>query len=363
MITYWQQIDGQFTKSKKENLDPSLNTWIDARSVTRDEMTELQAEYSIDSDHILDVLDPDELSRIEDGEGYVLTIVRVPSFDPTAEIPYFTIPIGIIIFKKTIITICWTDSEVLRDFGNNRVKNASISDFPAFIMNILNRAASNFLRYLKEINRRAIGIQSEMKAEVENREIIQMLGLEKSLAYFTTSLKSNQLLLEKLGKTRLLKFEEDDLDFLEDVKIDNRQAMETADTYTNIFFSTMDAYNSVISNNMNIVMRTLSLINLIMMVPTFITSFFGMNFPLPFESFGKWAVWIITGLCLVSILISTWILNKIYNGNVSVEQVNKVTRGKKRSDRRQEKRKSIKEKRAVRQETRKLRKQEKDIKY
>ena len=361
MITYWQQIDGQFTKTKKEKLDSSLNTWIDARSVTRDETTELQEDYKIDADHMLDILDPDELSRIEDGDGYILTIVRVPSFDPTAEIPYFTIPVGIIIFKKLIITICWTDSEVIRDFGNNRVKNARLSDFPAFIVNILNRADSSFLRYLKEINRRAIGIQSEMKMEVENREIIQMLGLEKSLAYFSTSLKSNQLLLEKLGKTKLLKFEEDDLDFLEDVKIDNRQAMETADTYTNIFFSTMDAYNSVISNNMNVVMRTLSVINLVMMVPTFITSFFGMNFPLPLENFGRWAVWIITGLCLVAIFISTWLLNRIYNGNVSVETVNKATRGKKRSERKQERKKSFKEKRAIRKEKRELSKQERKI--
>ena len=107
MITYWQQIDGLFSRTKKSEIDTSLPLWVDARNVTRDESTELQETYNIEQDHILDILDPDELSRIEDGEsGYILTIVRVPVYDPAAETPYFTVPIGIIIQKNVIITIC-----------------------------------------------------------------------------------------------------------------------------------------------------------------------------------------------------------------------------------------------------------------
>lgn len=310
MITYWQQVNNQFVKTKKDAIIENQPLWVDVRNVTRDETTELQSEYEIDNDHILDILDPDELSRLEDGEGYILTIVRVPIYDSAAETPYFTVPVGIIIKGNIIITICWTDSEVLKDFGTNRIKNVRLTDFPSFIVQIMNRANLNFLRYLKEINRRSTGIQTEMRLEIENKEIMQLLGLEKSLVYFTTSLKSNALLLEKMVTTRLIKFDEEDIDFVEGVRIDNKQAIEMADTYSNILFGVMDAYSSVISNNLNVVMKKLAIINLVMMAPTFITSFFGMNFKLPFETLpGYWPVIFATLLCLISVFVCSWMLN------------------------------------------------------
>lgn len=348
MITYWQQSDGIFLKRKKDDIDFSFPLWIDARNVTRDETTQLQEEYEIDPDHILDILDPDELSRLEDGEDYILTIVRVPIYDPSAETPYFTVPVGIIIKGKTIITICWTDSEVLKDFGLNRIKNVKLTDFPSFIAQILNRANLNFLRYLKEINRRSTSIQNEMRLEIENKEIMQMLGLEKSLVYFTTSLKSNSLLLEKMRTTKLIKFDEEDIDFVEGVKIDNRQAIEMADTYSNILFGVMDAYSSVISNNLNVVMKKLAIINLVMMAPTFVTSFFGMNYKLPFENLpGYLPVLIASGLCLVSVFVCTWMLNINKETIETVKKARKLTR---------------KQKKTIRIETKKIKKQEKRIK-
>ena len=349
MITYWQQIDGQFTKTKKESVDSSLPLWVDARNVTRDETTELQETYQLEQDHILDILDPDELSRIEDGDsGYILTIVRVPVYDPAAETPYFTVPVGIIVKGKTIITLCWTDSEVLKDFGANRIRNVRLNDFPSFIVHIINRANLNFLRYLKEINRRSTSIQNEMRLEIENQEILQMLGLEKSLVYFTTSLKSNSLLLQKMKSTKLIKFDEDDLDFVEGVAIDNRQAIEMADTYSNILFGVMDAFSSVTSNNLNVVMKKLAIINLVMMAPTFVTSFFGMNFKLPFETLpGYVPVTAATILCIISVGIS-WVLLNI---NRETMQIAKKT-----------KKMSRKQRQKVKAETKKLRKQEKKLK-
>ena len=348
MITYWQQIDGQFTKTKKDDIDTKLPLWVDARNVTRDESTLLQDEYQIEQDHILDILDPDELSRIEDGDsGYILTIVRVPFYDPSAETPYFTGPVGIIIKGKTIITICWTDCEVLKDFGANRVRNVRLNDFPSFIVHIINRANLNFLRYLKEINRRSTSIQNEMRLEVENKEIILMLGLEKSLVYFTTSLKSNSLLLMKMKSTRLIKFDEDDLDFVEGVTIDNRQAIEMADTYANILFGVMDAYSSIISNNLNVVMKKLAIINLVMMAPTFVTSFFGMNFKLPFDDLpGYIPVIIATVICLVSVFLCSWMLN------FNRETVGAIRKAKKMNRKQQ---------RSVKAETKKLHKLEKKL--
>ena len=343
MITYWQQIDGQFTKTKKDDVDTSLPLWVDARSVTRDETTELQETYKIEQDHILDILDPDELSRIEDGDGYILTIVRVPVYSPSAETPYFTVPIGIIIQGKTIITICWTDSEVLKDFGANRVRNVRLTDFPSFIVQIINRANANFLRYLKEINRRSVSIQNELNLEIENKELMLMLGLEKSLVYFTTSLKSNSMLLQKMSYTKLINFDEDDLDFVEGVSIDNRQAIEMAGTYSNILFGVMDTYSSVISNNLNVVMKKLAIINLVMMAPTFVTSFFGMNYKLPFENLpGYIPVLIATGLCLISVFISTWLLNINRNTIHAIRSAKKMSRTKKKN---------------IKQEAKKLKKQ------
>ncbi len=349
MITYWQQVDGQFTKTKKDAVNTSLPLWVDARNVTRDETTELQETYQLEQDHILDILDPDELSRIEDGDsGYILTIVRVPVYDPAAETPYFTVPVGIIVKGKTIITLCWTDSEVLKDFGANRIRNVRLNDFPSFIVHIMNRANLNFLRYLKEINRRSTSIQNEMRLEIENQEILQMLGLEKSLVYFTTSLKSNSLLLQKMKSTKLIKFDEDDLDFVEGVAIDNRQAIEMADTYSNILFGVMDAFSSVTSNNLNVVMKKLAIINLVMMAPTFVTSFFGMNFKLPFETLpGYVPVTVATIICIVSVGIS-WVLL-----NINRETM-KIARKAKKMNRKQ--------KAKVKAETKKLKKQEKKLK-
>ncbi len=347
MITHWQQIDGQFTKTKKDDIDSRKPVWVDARNVNRDEIQELQDEYGIEQDHLMDILDPDELSRMEDGEGYILTIVRVPVYDPQAETPYLAVPVGIIIKGKTIITLCWTDCEILKDFGNNRVKNIRLTDFPSFIVQIMNRANLNFLRYLKEINRRSTSLQNEMKQEIQNSEIMLMLGLEKSLVYFTTSLRSNALLLQKMKVTKLIKFDEEDIDFVEGVMIDNRQAIEMADTYSNIIFGVMDAFSSVTSNNLNIVMKKLAIINLIMMAPTFITSFFGMNFKLPFETLpGYVPVTLSTLLCIISVILSWWLLN--FNDTKKA-----FNNGKKLSRKQRAK---------IKQETKKLRKQEKKLK-
>ena len=349
MITYWQQIEGQFKKTKKDDIDESLPVWVDARSVTRDETTFLQEEYQLEQDHILDILDPDELSRIEEGDsGYILTIVRVPVYDPSAETLYYTLPIGIIIKGKIIITMCWTDSEVLRDFGSNRIRNVRLNDFPSFIVHILNRANLNFLRYLKEINRRSTSIQNEMRLEIENKEIMLMLGLEKSLVYFTTSLKSNSLLFIKMKSTKLIQFGEDDIDFVEGVEIDNRQAIEMADTYSNILLGVMEAYSSVISNNLNVVMKKLAIINLVMMAPTFVTSYFGMNFRQPFDKLpGYWPLIMATILCVVSIFICSWLLNFNKDTIKAIKNARKMSR---------------KQKSKVRQEARRLKLQEKKLK-
>lgn len=312
MITLWQQENGKFVEKDESELDKEKTTWVDARSVTSDDVEELETKYRIDPENILDILDPDELSRIEvnTDANYTLTILRLPVFSPSDDISYFCAPLGIITFAKTIVTICWTDCEVLRDFAANRVKELTLADIPAFIVRILARGDLTFLRYLKELNRRATTIQNEMFQSVENEEFLQLLNIQKSLVYFETSLKSNQMLLEKLKKTKVLKLDEDDRDWLDDVDVDNRQAMEMADTYTNIMAQMTDACASLISNNLSIVMKRMTIISIAISIPTFVTSFFGMNIPLPWGSSGNFGMMIIGAMCLVGAIVGWYVIMK-----------------------------------------------------
>jgi len=306
MITIWKQENRKMLEG--ERTDSPI--WVDARNVTREDIHTLESEYGIDTETIMDILDQDELSRIEREDAYTLIIVRLPIFISTNEVSYFTIPLGILLFPQMVVTICWADCEVLRDLTGNKVRGLSLNDLPAFVVRVLARADLIFLRYLKEINRRSNSIEVELQKSVRNYELVQLLNLEKSLTYFTTSLKCNQLLFEKLMKTKLIQLDEEDRDWLEDVAIDNRQAIEMSDIYSNILSGMMDAFASVISNNLSIVMKRLTVINLVLMIPTMITSFFGMNVKVPMSGWnGHWAIIVILGICLTGSFFAMFLLS------------------------------------------------------
>ncbi len=305
MVYLWQQDDGVFVRKEQEEIDSQKRVWVDARNVTSDEMHDLEETYKIDHEQMLDILDPDELARIEKEDDYVLAILRLPVFQPKAPLQYFTAPVGIIMVPDKIITICWTNCEVLKDISANRIKDLTLNDFPAFIIRMMSRADTMFLRYLKEINRRTNSIQQELQEAVANSELIQLLNMEKSLTTFATSLRSNQQLLEKIRKTRILALDEDDREWLDDVEIDSRQAMEMADTYSTITAGTMDTFASVISNNMNMVMKRLTVFSIALAIPTIITSFMGMNIRLPWGTENTWeGVISITFLCILAFVIA-----------------------------------------------------------
>ncbi len=305
MVYLWQQDDGVFVRKEEEEIDSTKRVWVDARNVTSDEMRELEETYGLDHEQMLDILDPDELARIEKEDDYVLAILRLPVFQPKAPLQYFTAPVGIVMVPDKIITICWTNCEVLKDISANRIKDLTLNDFPAFIIRMMSRADTMFLRYLKEINRRTNSIQQELQEAVANSELIQLLNMEKSLTTFATSLRSNQQLLEKIRKTRILTLDEDDREWLDDVEIDSRQAMEMADTYSTITAGTMDTFASVISNNMNMVMKRLTVFSIALAIPTIITSFMGMNIRLPWGTETTWeGVISITFLCILAFVIA-----------------------------------------------------------
>jgi magnesium transporter len=278
----------------------STGCWIDARNVDKTDLERLEQEFGIAGELLTDIMDVDEQARIEKDADYTALIVRLPVFDPAYEVAFFTMPAGVILFADKIVTICPGSSEALEDLTKNRLRGFSIRNKSSFVLNLLGRAAFTFLKALKELNKRANLTERELQRSIKNNELIQLLSFQKSLVYFTTSIKTNELLLEKLQKSPLIRFKEDERDLLEDVVTDNKQALEMANIYSSILTGTMDAFASVISNNLNIVMKRLSIVSIVLMIPTLIYSFFGMNVELPLAS-SSVAVW---GIGLVSLLAS-----------------------------------------------------------
>ncbi|NOY09715.1 MAG: magnesium transporter CorA family protein [Spirochaetes bacterium] len=275
-------------RKNKETLEQLNNIdkdcWINLVNPQKEELEELSKSLNIPHDFLTDPLDPDERSRIETDEGSTLIILRVPQFQGTdAEISFVTLPVGIIIKDDSLITLYPRENEIIEDFIKGKVKSFSTSNKNRFILQIFLRTAIIYLKHLKEINKRTNGIEKELHKSMKNEELIKLLNMEKSLVYFTTSLRSNEIMMERLLKIKILKMKPDDIDFLEDAIVENKQAIEMANIYSNILSGMMDAFASVISNNLNVVMKYLTAITIILMLPTLVASFYGMNVNLPLE--------------------------------------------------------------------------------
>jgi len=289
----------------RDNRDP--NIWIDAVAPSREELSLLEHDYHINPEHLQDIMDVDEQSRIEREDEYTLLIVRLPAIDLDSEVPYYTIPCGIVLFPDRVLTICQTDNEVLDELRRGKEKGFDPAHQGAFVLHLLGRAAIVYLRYLKEINRRNAVIESDLQVSVKNNELTQLLSMEKSLVFFTTSLKSNEILLEKLQTSKALHFMENESELLEDVLTDNKEAIEMANIYSDILSGMMDAFASVISNNLNIQMKRLTIFSIVLMIPTFIVSVFGMNVKIPFME-TPYAFIVIMILCIASGLLGAHFL-------------------------------------------------------
>ena len=233
MITIRQDIA---TKIPGEHAPATRYTWVDAREVTRDDITELQETYGVSSELLADIMDLDEQARIEKEDEYVALIVRLPAFaDDSHGINQYCVPLGIVMMQDTIITICQSDSVILEDFARNRFRQYPVQTQEGFVISLMGRAAMVFIRLLKYLNRQKTLIEEELHRSVRNDELIQLLSIQKSLVYFTTSLTTNEILLEKLQKSPWFKVNnEEEREFLEDVIIDNKQAIEMSNIYSSI---------------------------------------------------------------------------------------------------------------------------------
>lgn len=274
MVRIFKTIDGSIHQIQ----EAQDGCWIALTNPTATEIFEISEQFEIEVDDLRAPLDEEERSRIEVEDNYTLILVDVPMIEERNEKDWYgTIPLGIIITDKMIFTICLEDTQVLTRFMEGRVRNFFTYMKTRFILQILYRNASMYLRYLRIIDKKSAQVEEKLHLSTRNQELIELLELEKSLVYFTTSLRSNEVVLEKLLKVESIKKYPEDTELLEDVIIENKQAIEMANIYSGILSGMMDAFASVISNNLNIVMKVLAIITIVMSIPTIVFSAYGMN--------------------------------------------------------------------------------------
>lgn len=273
--------------------------WINLVNPNEEEIEFVTANTGIFSEFIRYPLDEEERPHIESEDGQILVLINVPLV-LQKDIIYDTIPLGIIVTDDFIVTICLEEVDILKELYSRKTKGFATFKKTRFVFQLLYKNASLYLKFLRGIDRKSNEIELELHKSMRNKELISLMNLEKSLVYFSTSLRSNEIVLEKLMRGKLIKMYEEDEDLLEDVIIENKQAIEMANIYSNILSGTMDAFASIISNNLNIVMKFLAAVTIVLALPTMVASFFGMNVSLPFENSPHGFVIVIT----ISILLS-----------------------------------------------------------
>ena len=283
--------------------------WVHLQNPTREEIDGLNARFHLDPTYLRAALDEEESARIERDGDQTLIIVDIPYIDDSETgAAYTTIPMGIIMVDDVIITVSTRESTVITDFTEERIRGFWTYKRTRFLLQILQRTASRYLTYLKQIDKSSQFVQKRLEKDMRNQELLQMMKLEKSLVFFSTSLKGNEMVMERMLRMEMLRKYPEDSDLLEDVIIENKQAMEMCSIYRNIISSTMDAFASIISNNLNIVMKVLTSLTVVLSIPTLFASLWGMNVGVPFQNnpFGFWIVIAITVVASLAAFVMLW---------------------------------------------------------
>ena len=296
MIKIFKTFGGYTEISKTDN-----GCWINIAAPDKEEIQRLSTDFHLPNDIIQDILDPDERSRIEFDDDWTLIIMRIPVKGNNHGVPFYTVPLGIFITDSFTLTLCIQKNEVLpiERISLFREHYKEITDVVNFILRLFLRSGSLYLLYLKQINKMTSLIEQDLEKSIKNRELNELLKMEKCLVYFITSIKANEIVLEKLRTSKKVTTEINE-DLLDDAMIENKQALEMAQIYSDIQSGMMDAFASVISNNLNVVMKQLTLISIILMIPTLIASLFGMNVP----NFMENSYWALPAILIVSLLLS-----------------------------------------------------------
>ena len=300
MLTIHKTINGKMTR-----LDTIQDgCWVNLTYPSEDELNTVAATLAVEPSFLRAALDEEETSRIDTEEGQTLLIIDVPAVEKDDQVVYSTLPLGIIVTEKHIITVCLKESSIIKDFQDGLVRNAETQKRTSFILYMLLRVAKRFLQYLKQIDKIYSYMERQLYKSQRNKELIQLLDLEKSLVYFNTSLKANEVTLEKILRGRIITLYEEDHDLLEDVLIEVRQAIEMANIYSSIISGMMDAFASVISNNLNVIMKVLTSITILLTIPNIFFSFYGMNVAnLPLDQFWWFPLVLSLGVIVVTGII------------------------------------------------------------
>ena len=301
------------TNKLEEIKEFKKGSWINLVNPSEQEIKKVCESTNIQEDFIRDALDFEEKARIdrEEDDGTTLFVVDVPIVEKNEENDvYTTMPLGMIVVRDDFfITVSLRKNKVIEDFEKRKIKDFQTYKKSKLIFQILYLNSSYYLSYLKLINKETQIAEFILKNSMKNKELLKLLSLEKSLVYFTTSLKSNELVMERTLRGKIIKLYEDDEDILEDAITENKQAIEMAKIYSDILNGTMEAYASIISNNLNGVMKFLTSITIVLAIPTMISSFWGMNVNLPFQD-NKFGFVIMIAVSTILTLVVTWWLKK-----------------------------------------------------
>lgn len=275
--------------------------WINVNNPTTEEIQRIRKEFKLPQDLIQDILDPDERSRVEFEDDWSLILMRIPVVSNNSDLPFQTIPLGIFFTQDFTLTLCLQDNEILSIEKPSpfREQYREITDTINFILRLFLRSGNIYLKYLKQINQMTAAIEQDLEKSVKNKELNELLKMEKCLVYFITSIKANEIVLAKLRNSKKITTEINE-DLLDDAIIENKQALEMSQIYSDIQSGMMDAFASVISNNLNDVMKKLTIISIVLMIPTLVSSMFGMNVPNAMENSG----WAFPSILVLSILLS-----------------------------------------------------------
>ena len=296
MLRIYKTEDGS-KLVKLKNFRMVNQAWFSLISPSAKEIERVSQLLKVDSDILRNSLDADERSRVEIDEGIFSTIVNLPLLDEEGN--FDTLPCGLVFTASNFLTICSRDNRILSSFNKNTAKTFDTRERTKFMLSILYKITQFYLRYLAIINRKTEHIEDALKQTTNNKELFQLIEIQKSLVYFTTALRDNQLVLEKilrmtksLSTSKILAFTEDDIDMLEDVIVENKQAIEMVDMHRTILEGMMDGFASIINNNVNQIMKFLAAITIVLSIPTMLASFWGMNVAVPVAAsvYGFWIV-------------------------------------------------------------------------
>ncbi len=296
MIQYFKIVEHKTIAIDK----PLAGSWVNILPpLKQEEFSELSNALEIPIDFLKDSLDIDERSRYETEDNVKLIVIKTPTENNSfneSDAFYITIPICIILTTGQIVTVNSFENEAIKKFLNS-FQNRHPDKKNMMVLKIFEKVTTNFQEHLKEINQRRNALEQKLYDSNRNEELFQLMRIQKSLVYFVTALRSNELLMMKMARTNFLNLDEEEKDFLDDLVIETSQALETANTYTNILSSTLDAFASIISNNQNEVLKRLTTLTIFLSIPVLLASIYGMNVPLPFQH-SHYAFWIPVFICL-----------------------------------------------------------------